>query len=95
MLDTHLLHSALKKISTLRHELLNAREGLDISHPRYQSLLNLRQYLILRSQDRTDLQDELFLMSLSSLGRSYAHVAASIDTLYDQLRSALGEALIV
>lgn len=30
------------------------------------------------------------MLSLSSLGRSFAHVAASIDTLYDQLTSSLG-----
>ncbi len=94
MLDSALLQRTLEPITRLRTQLLEAREGLDPEHPRYQSLLNLRQYLLLRSQDRTELQEQLFLMSLSSLGRSYAHVAASIDTLYDQLCSALGLPLI-
>ncbi len=94
MLESSVLSAALVQIADLRQELLAAREGLDETHPRYISLLNLRQYLILRSKDRTELQEQLFLMSLSSLGRSYAHVAASVDSLYDMLRSALGEAPI-
>ena len=89
MLDKELMKSALKDIESIRPELLTAREKVTPGHPRYQSLLNLKQYLILRSKDRTELQEKLFSMSLSSLGRSYAHVAASIDTLYDQIRSSL------
>ncbi len=89
MLDRQLMQSALEDIERIRPELLKARETLRSDHPRYQSLLNLKQYLILRSKDRTELQEKLFLMSLSSLGRSYAHVAASIDTLCDQIRSSL------
>jgi pyruvate kinase len=90
MLDRPLMQSALEMLEALRKELLDARDGTDSGHPRYQSLLNLRQYLILRSKDWTRLQEKLFLLSLSSLGRSYAHVAASVDTLYDQLSSSLG-----
>ncbi len=89
MLDRQLMQSALDEITQIRASLFAARETTDTSHPRYQSLLNLKQYLILRSKDRTVLQEKLFMMSLSSLGRSYAHVAASIDTLYDQLNSSL------
>lgn len=89
MLDRKLMESALEDIDSIRPELLRAREEVKPGHPRYQSLLNLKQYLILRSKDRTELQEKLFLMSLSSLGRSYAHVAASIDTLHDQICSSL------
>ncbi len=89
MLDKRLLSSALEEIELLRTQLLSARDEVQDDHPRFQSLLNLRQYLILRSKKRTRLQEKLFTMSLSSLGRSYAHVAASIDTLYDQLSSSL------
>lgn len=90
MLDRPLMQSALEMLEGLRNDLLEARRGTDTEHPRYQSLLNLRQYLILRSKDWTELQERLFLLSLSSLGRSYAHVAASVDTLFDQLSSSLG-----
>ena len=78
------MQSTLQMLQELRNDLLEARKGSDTDHPRYQSLLNLRQYLILRSKDWTELQEKLFLLSLSSLGRSYAHVAASVDTLYDR-----------
>jgi pyruvate kinase len=90
MLDKKLMKSALQQINGIRSELLVARDEVIEEHLRYQSLLNLKQYLILRSQDRTQLQEKLFLMSLSSLGRSYAHVAGSVDTLYDQILSSLG-----
>lgn len=89
MLDKQLMQSTLDEITTLRNELFAVREKVDAGHIRYQSLLNLKQYLILRSKDRTKLQEKLFMASLSSLGRSYAHVAASIDTLYYQLESSL------
>ncbi len=89
MLDKKLMESALEDINRIRTELLRARDEVELYHPRYQSLLNLKQYLTLRNKDRTELQEKLFLMSLSSLGRSYAHVAASIDTLYDQINSSL------
>lgn len=84
------MQSALNTLEGLRSDLFEARGGMYREHPRYQSLLNLRHYLILRSKDWTELQEKLFLLSLSSLGRSYAHVAASVDTLYEQLSSSLG-----
>ncbi|KIM11388.1 MAG: hypothetical protein KU37_07130 [Sulfuricurvum sp. PC08-66] len=90
MLDTTLLSKALDGIEALRSELFDARQAIDPAHPRYATLLNLRHYRILRQKDRTTLQEHLSKLALSSLGRSYAHVAASVDTLYDQLQSALG-----
>ena len=91
MLDRSLTASTLTEIKALRAELYEARAKVNADHPRYQSLLNLEHYMILRSQNRTELQEKLFHLSLSSLGRSYAHVAASIDTLYDQLSVSQGD----
>jgi pyruvate kinase len=90
VLDKVLMESALGDIEILRKYLLAARDEVESEHPRSQSLLNLNQYMLLRKKDHTQLQEKLFILSLSSLGRSYAHVAASIDTLYDQLSSSLG-----
>jgi len=90
MLNKMLMESALGEIEILRKYLLAAREEVGSEHPRSQSLLNLNQYMLLRKKDHTGLQEKLFHLSLSSLGRSYAHVAASVDTLYDQLVSSLG-----
>ena len=90
MLDRKLLKSAYNDIEIIRKALLEVREQVDVHEPRYESLLNLHQYLRLRQDDWTKLQEKLFVLSLSSLGRSYAHVGASIDTLHDQLCSSLG-----
>lgn len=89
MLDKDLITETISEIKALREELYSAREKVDPNHPHYQTLLNLEQYMTLRRRDRRELQEKLFLLSLSSLGRSYAHVAASIDSLYDQLQSSL------
>lgn len=90
MLDNALMESALGDIEILRKYLLAARDEAHSDHPRAQSILNLNQYMLLRKKDHTPLQEKLFILSLSSLGRSFAHVAASVDTLYDQLSSSLG-----
>jgi len=89
MLDKNLMQTTLDEIEKLREEVVHLHEPLDAHHPRYKSILNLKQYLILRSKDRTELQEKLFLLSLSSLGRSYAHVGGSIETLYQQLYTTL------
>ncbi|MBU0631032.1 hypothetical protein KKA17_00130 [bacterium] len=90
MLDRELMRSAYDEIQSIRTGLQEVRFGMDEKELRYKSLLNLNQYLRLRRDDWTKLQEKLFLLSLSSLGRSYAHVAASIDTLHDQMSSSLG-----
>lgn len=90
MLDKEIMKSAFAEVQELRNDIFKAREETDPSHLRYQSLLNLKHYLILRSKNRTELQEKLFLMSLTSLGRSYDHVAASLDALYDQMISSMG-----
>ena len=85
MLDKEIMRSAYEELQTLRASLFAVRDETDINELHYKSLLNLNQYIKLRNNDYTKLQEKLFLLSLSSLGRSYAHVAASIDTLHDQL----------
>ncbi|MEA3491197.1 MAG: pyruvate kinase [Campylobacterota bacterium] len=91
MLNHNLLQETFNEIDTLRKKLLEADIKVEATHPSYQSFLNLQHYLILRQKDHTRLQEKLFLLSLSSLGRSTAHVAASVDTLYDQLACSMGQ----
>lgn len=79
----------LHEIDKIRADILSVNGSVDIHHLRYKSIVNLKQYLALRSKDRTKVQEKLFLLSLSSLGRSYAHVGGSIETLYEQLNSSL------
>lgn len=89
MLDKKLLETTLIEIDKLRTQIFALNEEVDINHIHYKSLLNLLHYRILRSKDRRELQEKLFSLSLSSLGRSFAHVAWSIDTLYQQIESSL------
>ena len=90
MLDRELMLSVYDELQKLRGNLLEVRNETQEDSERYKSLLNLNQYLKLRNDDYTKLQEKLFLLSLSSLGRSYAHVAASVDTLHDQICCSLG-----
>ncbi len=89
MLDRELLENALEEIKTLRDELILIAQGMDIDVPNYQSLLNLKQYNIVRGKSRTELQKKLVILGLSSMGRSYAHIAATTDAIYDLLNAAL------
>jgi pyruvate kinase len=57
-----------------------------------ESLRNLRHYLTLRSADRRELQEKLFLLGLSSLGRSFAHIEASVANIHSMLSRAMGQA---
>ncbi len=70
-------------------ELLQAFRALKPSED--PALDNLRHYLILRSADRRELQEKLFLLGLSSLGRSFAHIEASVANIHAMLSSAMGE----
>ncbi|MDD2356712.1 MAG: pyruvate kinase [Thiovulaceae bacterium] len=90
MLDRELMGSVYDELQKLRASLFEVRNETDTNELRYKSLLNLNQYIKLRSDDYTKLQEKLSLLSLSSLGRSYSHVAASVDTLHDQLCCSLG-----
>lgn len=92
MIDKKLVDTTLSEIEILMGDISSVNDTVDSNHPNYKSLLNLKQYLKLRSKDRTKLQEKLFLLSLTSLGRSYAHVGGSVDTLYQQLNSSIGGA---
>lgn len=58
------------------------------SHPEYQpSAKNLLHYLALRQHDLRELQNQLSHLGLSSLGRSEAHVLASLNAVWEALHS--------
>jgi pyruvate kinase len=80
-----ILQSTKEEIKQLRNDLFALNENRDATQLHAKSLLNLKHYLALRSEDRTQLQEKLFCLGLSSLGRSYAHILASIDTIYERL----------
>lgn len=60
MINKQLMQTTLDEIEKLREEVVHVDDELDVHHPRYKSILNLKQYLILRSKDRTALQEKLF-----------------------------------
>lgn len=91
MLDKEKMLYAYEDIKYLRKSFIDMNEEIDETHPRAKSLLNLKHYLHLRSKDHTMLQEKLFFLGLSSLGRSYAHIFASINNIYEQLTSSLNK----
>jgi pyruvate kinase len=54
-------------------------------------IINLSQYIALRTHDLSDLQYRLAARGLSSLGRSESHVALALDTLITTLKRLTGE----
>jgi len=57
-------------------------------HPRYlESARNLIHYLALREADIRDLQEDLAILGLSSLGRAERNVLGSIDAVHSALQS--------
>jgi len=89
MLDKQLLQTTLDEINHLKSQIFSVNTAVDINHLHYKSLLNLQHYKVLRSEDRKGLQEKLFSLALSSLGRSFAHIAWSIETLSEQIESSL------
>ena len=55
------------------------------------SATNLAHFVAMRSTDLRDMQDDLAALGLSSLGRSEAHVLATILAVRTALRSLVGE----
>jgi pyruvate kinase len=87
-----MMKKLIQEIGSLRESMLELeRRYLAVqgsSHPNYaDSQKNLLHYLALRSQDLRQLQPELAVLGLSSLGRVESHVLASIDAVLAALRS--------
>ena len=66
------------------------REALDKVHPLYlKSAKNLVHYLALRNEDLTELQDTLWQLGISRLGRAERHVLASITSVQNIIKGIL------
>ena len=82
------------KLDGLRGELIDAAGGDDrlaAVHPRNRaSAENLTHYMALRRHDVRFLQADLAALGLSSLGRSEAHVLASVDAVRSAVASLAG-----
>ena len=95
--DLEELRALLAEVKALRGDVehkaaeLRSAWGVDAEKPIAPRVLNLSDYIALRSHDLTDLQYRLAARGLSSLGRSESHVALALDTLIATLRRLTGE----
>jgi pyruvate kinase len=86
------LDDLIKRLAEIRAALSESESTfetrIELAHPTYQkSARNLAHYIALRHRDMRPLQAELARLGLSSLGRSEAHVMATLDVV---LAAALG-----
>lgn len=86
------LGKLIDELSNLRAEMINLEQHrsalLASLHPTFQkSGANLLHYLALRNRDIRPLQEKLATIGLSSLGRTEAHVLASLNALLAVLAS--------
>jgi pyruvate kinase len=87
---------ALREVEELRSMVCRATQGRtdrgDVHASHRPSVDNLDHFVAMRSCDLRQLQDDLAALGLSSLGRSEAHVLATLDAVLRALRSLAGEA---
>ncbi|HLO80185.1 MAG TPA: pyruvate kinase [Chitinophagaceae bacterium] len=81
------LRQAISKIISEMHSVVNSRSAeLLLLHERqFQSARNLLHYLILRSKDIRNLQDELHVAGLSSLASSESHTLRQLQAILQRL----------
>jgi pyruvate kinase len=94
-LDTKVLGKLADEIRTLCAEMGELESSLlarrsDLHDAHRQSARNLAHYLALRRHDIRQLQSQLALLGLSSLGRTESHVLSSLDKVYRVLNALLG-----
>ena len=92
------LASLLDTLKGLQQHLLREeakqQRSIDQVHPNYTaSAKNLVHYLALRQLDLSELQHQLAQLGLSSLGRSEAHVMATLNAVTSRVAEHLGVAV--
>jgi pyruvate kinase len=90
-----LLDELIEEVGNLRASLVDLAEetvgSAEAIHPHYRdSARNLAHYLALRRRDLRPLQTHLAELGLSSLGRSEAHVLASVEAVLGVLHRLAG-----
>jgi len=90
------IHPLIEQLLQLRSEMLREEEALqgtlqDITEVHRESARNLARYLALRRHDIRDLQEELTVHGLSSLGRAEADVLGAVDAVLNVLYRLAGD----
>lgn len=96
--EHQILKGVLEELLVIRKEMTDDVTSRHASrlrkiYPHYrQSAENLLHYLVLRRRDRRQLQQQLAVLGLSSLGRSESHVLATIDAVIRAVYRLQGKA---
>jgi pyruvate kinase len=95
ILDKPLLEELSRQLAVLSSDMLDLEASLlkgplAIHEAHRRSARNLAHYLALRRHDIRQLQSQLALLGLSSLGRTESHVLTAVHTVYHVLNALLG-----
>ena len=95
ILDKHLLAQLAAELASLSSDMLELESSLlkrplALHEAHRRSARNLAHYLALRRHDVRELQSQLALLGLSSLGRSESHVFTAVQTVHRVLNVLLG-----
>jgi pyruvate kinase len=95
ILDKHLLTQLSSELALLHADMLESeaslhKSSLAVHEAHRQSARNLAHYLALRRHDIRQLQSQLALLGLSSLGRTESHVLTAVETVHHVLNALLG-----
>jgi pyruvate kinase len=94
ILDKHLLAQLSAELASLSSDVLDLESSLrkrplDLHEAHRRSARNLAHYLALRRHDVRQLQAQLALLGLSSLGRTESHVLNAVQTVHRVLSALL------
>jgi pyruvate kinase len=95
ILDKHLLEQLSSELALLCSDMLELESSLlkrplALHEAHRRSARNLAHYLALRRHDVRQLQSQLALLGLSSLGRTESHVLNAVQTVHRVLNALLG-----
>jgi pyruvate kinase len=95
ILDKHLLAQLSEELASLSSDMLELESSLlkrplALHEAHRRSARNLAHYLALRRHDIRQLQSQLAVLGLSSLGRTESHVLNAVQTVHRVLNALLG-----
>ena len=95
IMDQHLLEQLSAELALLCSDMLELeasllKRPLALHEAHRRSARNLAHYLALRRHDVRQLQSQLALLGLSSLGRTESHVLTAVQTVHRVLNTLLG-----